>query len=89
LYNSEGIVSLESLPQAEGLFPHSDHQALKFFNGQPKPNARHAKWVEFLQAFTFSIRHKKGNENVKVDALSRRYALISALGAKLLGLQTM
>ena len=27
---------------------HSDHQALRYLNGQPKLNARHAKWVEFL-----------------------------------------
>ena len=27
---------------------HSDHQALKYINGQHKLNPRHAKWVEFL-----------------------------------------
>jgi len=27
---------------------HSDHQALRYLNGQSKLNARHAKWVEFL-----------------------------------------
>jgi len=26
---------------------HSDHQALRYLNGQPYLNARHAKWVEF------------------------------------------
>jgi len=65
---------------------HSDHQALTFLNGQPKLNARHAKWVEFLQVFSFSAKHKKGSENVVADVLSRRYALISILGAKLMGL---
>jgi len=44
------------------------------------------KCVEFLQAFTFSTEQKKGAKNVVADALSRRYALISILGAKLLGL---
>jgi len=34
-------------------------------------------------------RHKKGTENVLVDALSRRYAFISGFGAKFLGLQLM
>ena len=74
-------------PQAYVL--HYDHQALKFLNGQPKLNARHAKWVEFLQASTFSTEHKKGTENVVVDALSRRYALILVLRVKLLGLQAI
>ncbi|GJV00992.1 RNA-directed DNA polymerase [Tanacetum coccineum] len=36
----------------------SDHEALKFINGQHKLKPRHAKWVEFIQAFSFVIRHK-------------------------------
>ncbi|GJS52676.1 reverse transcriptase domain-containing protein [Tanacetum coccineum] len=38
----------------------SDHEALKFINGQHKLKPRHAKWVEFIQAFSFVIRHKVG-----------------------------
>ncbi|KAI4380164.1 hypothetical protein MLD38_006385 [Melastoma candidum] len=30
---------------------HTDHEALKYINGQHKLSRRHAKWVEFLQAF--------------------------------------
>ena len=37
---------------------YSDHQALRFIQGQTKLNPRHAKWVEMLQDFTFVIRHK-------------------------------
>jgi len=68
---------------------HSNHQSLKFLNGKPKLNVRHAKWVEFLQALIFSTKHKKGTENVVADAPSRRYVLILVFGAKLLGLQAM
>ena len=32
---------------------HTDHEALKYLNSQSKVNKRHAKWVSFLQQFTF------------------------------------
>ncbi|GKC59380.1 RNA-directed DNA polymerase, partial [Tanacetum coccineum] len=34
------------------------HEALKFINGKHKLKPRHAKSVEFIQAFSFVIRHK-------------------------------
>ncbi|GJU62754.1 RNA-directed DNA polymerase [Tanacetum coccineum] len=54
----------------------SDHEALKFINGQHKLKPRHAKWVEFIQAFSFVIRHKVGSDNQVADALSRRHSEI-------------
>jgi hypothetical protein len=57
----------------------SDHQALKYIQGQLKINPRHAKWVEFLQEFSFVIRHKSGATNTVADALSRRRALLTSL----------
>ncbi|MFS7899882.1 putative nucleotidyltransferase, Ribonuclease H [Helianthus anomalus] len=58
---------------------YSDHQALRFINGQHKLNPRHAKWVEYLQEFSFVIRHKAGTSNTVADALSRRRALLTSL----------
>ncbi|PKI75681.1 hypothetical protein CRG98_003941 [Punica granatum] len=55
----------------------SDHEALKYINGQHKLNNRHAKWVEFLQAYTFVIKHKSGTQNQVAGALSRRCGLLS------------
>jgi hypothetical protein len=49
-----------------------DNQALQFITKQEKLNQRHAKWVEFMQNFTFVIKHIVGNASKVVDALSRR-----------------
>ncbi|XP_071737894.1 uncharacterized protein [Rutidosis leptorrhynchoides] len=58
---------------------------LKYINGQHKLNPRHAKWVEFLQMYSFVSKHKAGTSNVVADALSRRYSLLSILEARVLG----
>jgi len=34
---------------------HSNHEALKYIQGQHKLNSRHAKLVEYLQSFHFTI----------------------------------
>lgn len=66
---------------------HTDHEALKYINGQHKLNRRHAKWIEFLQAFTFVLKHKPGSQNVVADALSRKLILLSAMETKLIGFE--
>jgi hypothetical protein len=66
---------------------HTDHESLKHLNGQGKLNKRHAKWVEFIETFPYVIKYKQGKENIVADALSRRYALVSSLNAKLLGFE--
>ncbi|XP_074278615.1 uncharacterized protein LOC141602208 [Silene latifolia] len=68
---------------------HSDHEALKYINGQHKLNFRHAKWVEFLQSFTFSSKYKEGKKNVVADALSRRHSLLSVMSNRVLGFEFM
>ncbi|KAJ9543245.1 hypothetical protein OSB04_022952 [Centaurea solstitialis] len=66
---------------------YSDHQALRFINGQHKLNPRHAKWVEYLQDFSFVIRHKAGTSNTVADALSRRRALLTSLQVQVEGFE--
>lgn len=66
---------------------HTDHESLIHLKGQGKLNKRHAKWVEFIEAFPYVIRYKQGKDNVVADALSRRYALITTLSSKLLGFE--
>lgn len=36
---------------------YSDHEALKYINSQKKLKHKHAKWVSFLQEYTFVIKH--------------------------------
>jgi hypothetical protein len=64
---------------------HSDHEALKYLNIQQKLNKRHAKWSEFLQAYSFSIKHKASKLNQVTDALSRRHSLLNAIQVQVLG----
>nr|GEV75915.1 hypothetical protein [Tanacetum cinerariifolium] len=54
-------------------------KALKFINGQHKRKPHYAKWVEFIQDFSFIIRHKVGSDNQVADALSRRHSLITTM----------
>jgi hypothetical protein len=35
------------------------------------------------------VKHKKGKDNIVVDALSRRCALVTQLGAKVFGLESI
>ncbi|XP_071923173.1 uncharacterized protein [Coffea arabica] len=50
---------------------------------------RHSPWVAFIESFPYVIKYKTGKSNVVADALSRRYALLTALDAKLLGFELM
>ena len=64
---------------------HTDHESLKHLKGQGKLNKRHARWLEFVESFPYVIRYKQGKENIVADALSRRYALLTSLSARMLG----
>jgi hypothetical protein len=66
---------------------YSDNQALQFITRQKKLNQRHAKWVEFMQNFTFVIEHISGNANKVVDALSRRFLILQEFQVKTLGFE--
>jgi hypothetical protein len=68
---------------------HSDHESIKHLRSQTNLNRRHATWVEFLETFPYIIKHKKGSDNVIVDALSRRYALLSQLDYHIFGLESI
>jgi hypothetical protein len=62
---------------------------LKHIRGQAKLNKRHAKWIEFIETFPYIIKHKKGKDNVIVEALSRRYTMLSQLDHNFFGLESI
>ena len=54
---------------------------------QKKLNPRHGHWVEFLQAYTFVLKHKAGIENKVTDALSRRISLLVTMSVETTGFE--
>eukprot|EP00253_Pinus_taeda_P018052 PITA_18052 len=54
----------------------SDNSALQYIMQQHKLNHKHATWVEYLQSFTFVLKHISGQSNKVADALSRRTLLL-------------
>lgn len=67
----------------------SDHQALKFLNSQSNVNRMHARWVTFIQRFTFTLKHKPGQLNKVADTLSRKVSLLITIRAKVIGFECL
>jgi hypothetical protein len=66
---------------------YSDNQDLQFITRKEKLNQRHAKWVEFMKFFTFSIKHIDGNANKVVYVLRRRCFILQEFQVKTLGFE--
>jgi hypothetical protein len=64
---------------------YNDNHALQFISSQPKLYKRHTKWVEFLQNFTFVIKHKSGKTNKVGDALIRINLILQEFQVNTLG----
>ena len=75
------------LPQEFVLF--SDHEALRFLSSQKKLNPRHAKWVEYIQAYTFVLKHRAGTENKVADTLSHRALLLNSISTEVIGFKRL
>jgi len=68
---------------------YSDHEALRYLNSQKRLNARHSKWVEFMQDYTFVLKHKAGIENKVADALSRRVMTLLTMSTEVIGFERL
>ena len=75
------------LPQEFVLY--SDHEVLKYLNSQKRLNARHIKWMEFLQDYTFVLKYKAGVENKVADTLSRCVMILITMSAEVIGFERL
>lgn len=66
----------------------TDHDALQHLDSQEKVSSRHARWIAYLQQFTFYICHQPGKLNRVADALSRRHTLLSTMHTFVVGFAT-
>jgi hypothetical protein len=57
----------------------TDHDSLRHIKSQKKLNSKHARWFDYLQQFTFVLKHKAGMENRVADALNRKSLLRQTL----------
>lgn len=58
---------------------YSDQDLLCHIHSQKHLSAEHARWVGYLQQFSFFLKHKMRAENRVADALSRMVALLDIL----------
>jgi hypothetical protein len=67
------------------IFLYSNNHALQFVTQQEWLNQRHVKWVEYMQNFTFVIKHIFGTASKVPDALSIKCLLLQEFKVKTLG----
>ena len=67
----------------------SDHFSLKFLQTQKTISRMHARWLSFIQRFNFVIKHKVGNTNTVVDALSRKINLLTILQSSIIAFDSL
>eukprot|EP00253_Pinus_taeda_P034506 PITA_34506 len=66
-----------------------DNFALQYVMQQQKLNHKHAKWVEYLQSFTFAFKHINGKADKVADVLSRRALLLQESTIQVLGFDNL
>ena len=80
IYDRELLAMVEASKQWRvhvegGVLPDSvytDHKNLEYFSTAQTTSRRHARWAATLSTYNYTISHRKGASNGKLDALSRR-----------------
>lgn len=67
---------------------YTDHRSLQFLNSQNTISRMHARWIVFLQKFTFMFRHKAEKANKVMNVLSKKTCLLATLKTKVIGFET-
>lgn len=67
----------------------TNNHALRFINGQEKHNPKYIKWMKQLQAYTFTIKHKKGVTNKVADVLNRRMLTMQEVSLHSMGIEPL
>eukprot|EP00253_Pinus_taeda_P005876 PITA_05876 len=65
----------------------SNNSTLQYIMQQHKLNHKFVKWVEYLQSFTFALKHISGQANKVADALSRRNLILQESTIQVLGFE--
>lgn len=66
----------------------TDHMSLRWLMSQKDLSGRLARWSLKLQAFDFSIEHRKGKDNIVPDCLSRAFCEEIDLNCQLINLDS-
>lgn len=64
-----------------------DHDSSQHLQSQKHFCAKHARWVDYLQQFSFVLKHKVRFENRVVDALNRKVVMLNILAMTTIGLE--
>ena len=65
-----------------------DNHALSLLKSQEKLSNKHMKWVEYLQAYTFTIKLKKVVQNKVADVLSKRLLTVQEIQLQSIGIDS-
>ena len=49
----------------------TDHQAIRSLQSMKEPSGKHARWIEFLASYQYTVLHRPGRKHRNADALSR------------------
>ena len=78
-----------TLSIVEGVVFFTYHRSFQYINSQGKLNQNHTKWVEFLQSYSFVLKHRSGKSNKVDDALIWRIVLLNTMSVEVVSLKCL